>query len=40
MPRERPSSGIYTTRTQGQGTGNRISVDPHVPELAVDLTWQ
>ena len=22
--------------TQGQGTGNGISVDPHVPELVVD----
>ena len=30
------------TGTQVQGTGNRISVDPHVPELAVDLerAWQ
>jgi hypothetical protein len=30
------------TGTQVQGTGNRISVDLHVPELGVDLkrVWQ
>ncbi|KAJ5594304.1 uncharacterized protein N7459_000512 [Penicillium hispanicum] len=38
LPREaktRNSMGA-SERTQGQGTGNGISVDPHVPELVVD----
>jgi hypothetical protein len=41
MPRESRvklwNSKGAAMRTQFQGTGNRISVDPHVPELAVDL---